>query len=102
MYDGTSSSGARRGAVCVAAPYDGTSSSGARRGAVCVAAPYDIIACFLTVAYSVKLNVFAKPRGEGISRSVCTIPRRENDCCEETSKLFSNFSNINIGVRVKI
>ena len=35
-----------------------------------------------------KTNVFDKPRAEGKSRSVCTMPRRENVCCEET-KLFN-------------
>ena len=30
-------------------------------------------------------NVFDKPSVEGKSRSVCTKPRRENDCCEETN-----------------
>ena len=30
------------------------------------------------------LNVFDKPRAEDKSRSDCTMPRRENDCCEET------------------
>ena len=32
-----------------------------------------------------KTNVFDKPRAEGKSRSVCTMPRRENVCCEETN-----------------
>jgi len=31
------------------------------------------------------LNVFVKPSAEGKSRSVCTMPRRENDGFEETN-----------------
>lgn len=31
------------------------------------------------------MNVFVKPSAEGKSRRVCTMPRRENDCCEETN-----------------
>lgn len=40
--------------------------------------PHHQIATYLT-------NVFDKPRAEGKSRSVCTMPRRENVCCEETN-----------------
>ena len=39
---------------------------------------------YLVLAESnIKMNVFDKPRAEGKSRSVCTMPRRENDGCEE-------------------
>ena len=31
------------------------------------------------------MNVFVKPSAEGKSRSVCTMPRRENDGCGETN-----------------
>ena len=31
------------------------------------------------------INVFVKPSAEGKSRSVFTMPRRENDGCEETN-----------------
>ena len=34
-------------------------------------------------------NVFDKLRAEGKSRSVCTMPRRENVCCEETNYVLS-------------
>ena len=41
---------------------------------------------YLVLAESnIKMNVFDKPRAEGKSRSVCTMPRRENVCCEETN-----------------
>jgi hypothetical protein len=30
-------------------------------------------------------DVFDKPSAEGKSRNVCTMPRRENDGCEETN-----------------
>ncbi len=33
------------------------------------------------------MKVFDKPRAEGKSRSVYTLPRRENDCFEETNKI---------------
>ncbi len=33
----------------------------------------------------IKYNVFDKPSAEGKSRSVCTMPRRENEGCEETN-----------------
>ena len=33
------------------------------------------------------VNVFDKLRGEGASRSVCTVPRRENEGCEEANRL---------------
>ncbi len=41
---------------------------------------------YLVLAESnIKTNVFGKPRAEGKSRSVCSMPRRENDGCEETN-----------------
>ena len=37
--------------------------------------------------FSNNTNVFDKPRAEGKSRSVCTMPRRENEGCEETNEI---------------
>ena len=43
--------------------------------------------CILTI-------VFDKTSAEGKSRSVCTMPRRENDCCEETNDYDSSTRDI--------
>ena len=40
---------------------------------------------FFVISRCKETNVFDKPKAEGKSRSVCTMPRRENVCCEETN-----------------
>ena len=40
-------------------------------------------------------NVFDKPSAEGKSSSVCSMPRRENDCFEETNSMV-NFDNVKV------